>query len=126
MPPRRLRSALAIVCATAGTAAPLPAQQKTTSESIQGLLGDSAQYRQVITAFQHAVKTHDPAGVAALVNYPIKVTIKGTKRIIKGPQKFIAKYDSIITPAIAIAVQDERYDDMMVNSRGVMLGRREV
>ena len=38
----------------------------------------------------------------------------------------MAKYDSIMTPAIAAAVQDEPYDDMMVNAKGVMLGRGEV
>ena len=122
---RHLRIAITVLATTVGATAPLRAQ-RSTSESIQGLLGDSAQYRQVITAFQHAVKTHDAAGVAALVNYPLKVTIKGTKRTIKTPQKFIAKYDSIITPAIAAAVQDEKYADMMVNARGVMLGRGEV
>jgi hypothetical protein len=121
-----LRLTLAVGCLGAGLEAPLHAQQRTTSESIQALLGDSTQYREVITAFQAAVKAHDAAGVAALVRYPIKVRIGGSKRTIRTPQKFIAKYDSIITPAITAAVQDQPYGDMMVNSKGVMLGRREV
>lgn len=111
-----------VVCATAR----LHAQQKTTSESIQFLLGDSTQYREAITAFQKAVKAHDAAGVAALVSYPIKVRIGGSKRTIKTPQKFIAKYDSIVTPAIATAVEDQPWDDLFVNYQGVMLGRGEV
>jgi hypothetical protein len=106
--------------------APLRAQERTTSESIQALLGDSAQYRQVITAFQTAVRAHDAKAVAALVHYPLKVTIGTSTRTIKSAGKFAARYDSIITPAIAEAVQDEDFADMMVNSRGVMLGRGEV
>lgn len=107
-------------------ATPLPAQERTTSESIQFLLGDSAEYRKVITAFQAAVKSHDAVGVAALINYPIKVRIQGRKRTIKTEKVFVAKYDSIITPAIAAAVQDQPYGDVMVNAKGVMLGRGEV
>lgn len=117
--------AIVLACAVAG-AAPVHAQAKTTSESIQFLLGDSTQYRDAITAFQRAVKAHDAAAVAALVSYPITVRIGGSKRSIKTPQKFIAMYDSIMTPAIAAAVQDEPYGDMMVNAKGVMLGRGEV
>lgn len=120
------RIALAAALALAGAATSALAQDLTTSESVQFLLGDSTQYREAITAFQQAVKAHDAAGVAALVRYPIKVRIGGSSRTIKTPQAFIAKYDSIITPAIAAAVQDEPYGDMMVNAQGVMLGRGEV
>ena len=120
------RIAIALACAFAGVTSRLQAQERTTSESIQFLLGDSTQYRNVITAFQAAVKAHDAARVAALVSYPIKVRIGGSKRTIKTAQKFVAKYDSIITPAVAAAVQDEPYGDMMVNAKGVMLGRGEV
>ena len=120
------RIAVLLACTLPGAIAPLQAQDRTTSESIQFLLGDSTEYREAITAFQEAVIAHDAAGVAALVSYPIPVRIGGAKRTIKTPAKFIAKYDSIVTPAIAAAVQDEPYGDMMVNAKGVMLGRGEV
>jgi hypothetical protein len=121
-----LRVALALACAAAGMATGADAQQRSTSESIQALLGDSTQYREAIAAFQKAVRAHDAAGVAALVSYPIKVSIGGSKRTIKAPRAFIAKYDSIVTPAIAAAVQDQKWDDLFVNYQGVMLGRGEV
>ena len=120
------RIAVLLACTVAGAATSLRAQDRTTSESIQLLLGDSTRYREAITAFQKAVKAHDAAAVAALVHYPIKVSVGGSRRTIKTPQKFVAKYDSIMTPAITAAVQDEPYDDMMVNAKGVMLGRGEV
>ncbi len=124
---RRLpRIALLLAGAVASVAAGGHAQDRTTSESIQFLLGDSTQYREAITVFQKAVKGHDAARVAALVSYPIKVTMGGSKRTIKSPQAFVAKYDSIITPAIAAAVQDQKWDDLFVNYQGVMLGRGEV
>ena len=104
--PVSLRFVLAMAGALAGSAHRLRAQETSTSETIQSPLGDSTRYREAITAFQKAVKAHDAAGVAALVRYPIKVRIGGSRRTIKTPQTFIAKYDSIITPAIAAAVQD--------------------
>jgi hypothetical protein len=121
-----LARGLVVAFVLAANASPLSAQERSTSESIQSLLGDSTRYREAITAFQNAVKAHDAAGVAALVRYPIKVRIGGSKRTIKTPKKFIAKYDSIITPAIAAAVQDQEYDALMVNYQGVMLGQGEV
>ena len=121
------RAAIAAACLLPCAVVPRPAQEaRTTSESIQLILGDSAEYRHVITAFQAAVQAHDAAGVAALVRYPITVRVGGTSRTIKSPQKFVARYDSIITPAIAAAVQGQAYDSMMVNARGVMLGQGEV
>jgi len=120
------RFAMLLAWAVAGAFSLVHAQDKTTSESIQSLLGDSAQYRSAIMVFQEAVRAHDVDGVAALVSYPITVRIGGRKRTIRTPQTFIAKYDSILTPAIAAAVRDEPYGDMMVNAKGVMLGRGEV
>ena len=55
------RIAILLACAFAG-GTPGAGQERTTSESIQSLLGDSTQYREAITAFQEAVKAHDAAG----------------------------------------------------------------
>jgi hypothetical protein len=120
------RIALLIACMAPGASHVVLGQDRTTSQSIQELLGDSTQYREVITAFQKAVKTHDATAVAALVRYPITVRSGGTKRTIKSQKKFIANYDSIITPAIAKAVEDQDWADLFVNYQGVMLGRGEV
>jgi hypothetical protein len=123
---RMCRIAALLAFASVGVTVRAHAQDRTTGESIQALLGDSTQYREAITAFQKAVKAHDAAGVATLVNYPIKVSIGGSKRTVKSAEAFIAKYHSIMTPTIAAAIQDQPYGDMMVNAKGVMLGRGEV
>lgn len=118
---------LALLLALTGVAPGVAAQERSTSESIQEVLGDSAQYRKVITAFQAAVRTHDPGAVAALVRYPITVTVIGKgRRTIRDSAAFVGAYDRIITPAIAAAVQGEKYDALMVNYQGVMLGNGEV
>jgi hypothetical protein len=102
------------------------AQTKTVNQAIDETLGDHAAYERVILATRKAVAAHDAAGLAPLVRYPIKVTIGGKKRIVSSPAAFIAHYDAIVTPAIAKAVTQEKYEDLMVNYRGVMLGQGEM
>ena len=102
------------------------AQEGGTSASIERLLGDSAEYRRVFEELQRAVTAHDAACVAALVHYPITVAIGKSRRVIKSSARFIAKYDSIMTPAIADTIRQAKYDALFVNYQGVMLGRGEV
>lgn len=119
---RCLTLAWAVTC----LALPLHAQARTTSESIQAILGDSAEYRHVIMTLQEAIRAHDVPTVASLVQYPIIVTINGKRCAISSPGAFTAKYDSIVTPSIAVAVVGAKYDALMVNYQGVMLGQGEM
>jgi hypothetical protein len=106
--------------------APAHAQDRTTDEAIRDVLGDPAVYRSAIEALQAAVKAHDAAGVARLVQYPIHVTIHGKKTTIANAQAFVANYDGIITLAIAATVANEAYADLFVNGQGIMFGSGEV
>ena len=106
--------------------APAPAQTKTVNQAIDEVLGDHVAYERLILAARKAVAAHDAAGVAALVRYPIGVTISGKKRVIRTPDSFISHYDAIVTPSIARAVSGENYQDLFVNAQGVMFGDGEM
>ena len=94
-------------------------------DAIDRLLGDHEQYRQVMKSLQAAVAAHDAAAVAALVGYPIVVTIAGEKVSIADEKAFVAGYDEFMTPAIAAAIAGTRYEAVLVNYKGVMLGSGE-
>lgn len=94
--------------------------------SIDEILGDHSRYRAVIESLQQAVAANDSAAVAALVDYPIDVEIDGRKTAVNDEEGFIADYDRIMTPAIAKAIADTRYTNVLVNWQGVMLGNGEV
>lgn len=94
-------------------------------QTIDELLGDHAPYRAAIDALQSAVAKSDAAAVARLVHYPIDVTIDGSRTRIEDEQTFVAQYRRFMTPAIARAIVDTRYADVLVNYRGVMLGSGE-
>ena len=123
------RARLASITALAaflGASLPAFADDAAMNKAVDAALGDHTAYRTLIDTLQTAIKAHDAAGVAALVAYPIGVTIKGKKITIKTAKDFVAHYEDIVTPAIAAAVQDQPYADMMVNWQGIMLGRGEI
>lgn len=98
----------------------------SVNRAIDKLLGDHTKYQRVILALQKAVIDHDAAGVAALVSFPIGVKLDGKTTIVRTPKAFIRDYDRIITPAIAGAIQQQKYGDLFINYQGVMFGRGEV
>ncbi|MGK9166142.1 DUF1176 domain-containing protein [Inquilinus limosus] len=126
MTPRIMPLSAIVFSLLAAVCHPAAGQEKTTDQAITELLGDPAPYRQVFEALQKAVRAHAAADVAALVSYPIDVTIGGRKVAIRTPKDFAARYDQFMTPAITAAVLNETYDDLGVNYQGVSLGDGEV
>ncbi len=110
-------------------AAPAPAADAAGDEavdaSIDSALGDHTRYRAVIEQFQKAVAGKDAAAVAALVQYPFRATVGGKTVVIKDAAGFVARYDEIVTPAIAGAIVKQKYADLFVNYKGVMFGNGE-
>ncbi|GGE29739.1 hypothetical protein GCM10007276_03700 [Agaricicola taiwanensis] len=90
------------------------------------MLGDAASYRQLFDTLQDAVRKGDRTAVASLVRFPINVRIDGRRRMIADPAGFAANYERIVTPEIAAAITSQRWEDVHVSQRGIMLGRGEV
>jgi alpha-beta hydrolase superfamily lysophospholipase len=96
------------------------------NKSIDMLIGDHVKVQHLLTDLQQSVASHNAAGVAALVHYPIKVNPGKRPFTVKSPKAFIADYDSIITQDISEAILKQKYDALFVNSQGAMLGEGEV
>ena len=107
-------------------AAPARAQDQTTDQAIDQLLGDHAAYRQLFLQLQQAVAAHDAAAVAGLVAYPITVTHGGHALTVRSPAAFVKAYDRIVTPRIAKVIATADYERLFVNDQGIMLGDGEV
>jgi hypothetical protein len=115
--------ASALFAPTSGSAQTSPAD---LNKSIDMLLGDHVKVQQILTDLQRSVASHNAAGVAALVHYPIKVNPGKRPFIVKSPKAFIDDYDRIITIDISEAILKQKYDALFVNSQGAMLGEGEV
>lgn len=95
-------------------------------KSIDLSVGSHVKVQQLLTNLQQSVAQHNPAAVAALVHYPIKVNPGKRPMTIKSPKAFIKDYDRIITADISSVILKQKYEALFVNSQGVMLGDGEV
>ncbi|WMJ67600.1 hypothetical protein [Stenotrophomonas sp. 24(2023)] len=113
--------------APAGADAPADgASQGDARQRIGQLLGDVAPYETVFTTLQKGVAANDAKAVAALPIYPLRVNVGGKERKIADAAAFEREYDSIITADIAKAIAAQKFDDLFVNWKGVMLGKGQV
>jgi hypothetical protein len=129
-----IRTQLASLILIAGAFLPptlLAAQTDSAStaaldKSIDLSVGDHLRVHRLLTTLQQGVANHDPAAVAVLVHYPIKVNPGKKPFTVKNEKAFIKDYDSIITHDIADAIFKQKYETLFVNSQGAMIGDGEV
>ncbi|MEN5102384.1 hypothetical protein [Stenotrophomonas sp. TWI809] len=103
--------------------APTSAGTSDVRQRIDQVLGDAAQYEAVFNAFQKAVNGGDRAAVVEEVRFPLNIA-NGAK--ITGPGEFQRNYERILTPAVRKAIAAQKFDDVMVNQQGVMIGDGQV
>jgi hypothetical protein len=103
----RQRSHWALLLILFGSATVVLAQEKIVDQRIDEILGDDGsvpthtKYREFISKLKKAVANHDAQSVAAMVNYPIGVSIDGKAVTIRSTAAFVRNYDRIISPSIA-------------------------
>ena len=95
-------------------------------KSIDLSVGSHVKVQQLLFNLQQAVAKHNPAAVAALVHYPIKVNPGKKPFTVKNEKAFIKDYDGIITHDIQDAILKQKYESLFVNSQGAMIGDGEV
>lgn len=102
------------------------AQTGEVNRRIEALLGPSAPYEQAVTALQAAVSRQDAQTVAAMVAYPIRVVVAGKSVTLHNAADLVRQYQQIVTPDVAAAIVSQKYEDLFVNARGVMIGDGQV
>jgi hypothetical protein len=108
-------------------AAPALAQSvDEVNATIDNVLGDHTKYEEAIRAIQFAIAEGDPAGLAPWVAYPITVSADGEDIVLDGEDAFVAHYDAFMTDDIVEAVATQAYEDLFVNSDGIMFGNGQV
>jgi len=109
--------------ATAADAAPAEGGAR---ERIDRLLGNADAYERVFNDLQRGIAAHDTAAVAALMRYPVRVSIAGKSQKVADAAAFQRDYDKIVTPSLAKLIGEQKFDTLFVNWQGVMLGQGEV
>jgi hypothetical protein len=89
-------------------------------------------YRTSFATLQEAIRTNDRAHVLRMISYPLRVTRLGASRayrlsrFYRTPTSARRDYNCIFTPHVRHAILRQRYEQLFVNSHGVMFGNGEV
>lgn len=85
-------------------------------------IDDPAAFHAFFFKLQQAVAKNDKKAVASMMSYPLNVNTNGKKYKFRTPARFIAKYDSILTPEIKRTLGYAIEEELFANWRGVMVG----
>lgn len=122
-----IRSVVAAAIFSMTMLAPSVAQSiEAVEERIEMLHGGGENFAVAFEVLQDRVTAQDAETVAALVSYPLTVTINGERVVISGEAEFVERYDDLITPEIAEIIMTQDYANLFVNQDGVMFGNGEV
>lgn len=75
---------------------------------------------------KRSVKASDRKGLAAVVNYPLSVSLGGTAMTISRPEQFLKHYSEILTPKVEAAIANQKPENLFANDGGIMIGDGEV
>jgi uncharacterized protein (TIGR03382 family) len=79
-----------------------------------------------LAELKHIVKANDKAAFAALVRYPIQVSVGAKSSDILTSSSFIRRYRSIVTPALRQVILAQDPKCLFANGQGVMIGHGQV
>jgi hypothetical protein len=68
--------------------------------------------------FQLAIKDGDREDVASLIRYPLRVTLKGHKALIRNRWELLRNYDAVFDNAVRCAIANGRQSDVWGNWQG--------
>ena len=124
---RRLISSLISVVAVAFASLPAcAASEEEVFARIESLHGDAEGFGEAFGLLQQAMMFGDPVTVADLAAYPLQVAANGEVYDVLAPEDLVDNYDSLVSAETQDIVANQDYDDLFVNSDGVMFGTGEL
>jgi len=94
------------------------------NDRLDMLYGSHRDYHDFFEQLKQNVAKENKEQVAKLVDYPLKVNIKGKKTVIKNNVDFVRNYSEIITSHIAKAITTQKYADLFSRDTGIMIGQQ--
>lgn len=89
-------------------------------------LGDHDKYKDFFFKLKAAVLEHQKEKVADLIGFPVTVSDGERKFVINNKKEFLFYYDLIFDKALLKTIEQQRFDELFVNWRGVMIGSGEI
>lgn len=88
---------------------------------IESLHGNAGDLSEPLLSLVEAMGNSDAATIAGLAEYPLRVAANGESYEIQSADDFIENFDTLVTQDTRDAVAGQTYDQLFVNSDGVML-----
>jgi hypothetical protein len=113
----------ALLSLALGAALGLPAQAQSVAAvdaRIDAALNDHAGFADAFKLLQSEIG--NGARIAEGHEYPVTITVDGRDMIFETMGDLVGAYDQIVTPAIVAAVKKQKYEELQVNSPGLMFG----
>jgi hypothetical protein len=90
------------------------------------LFGEHDPYRTFLRELQAAVAADQRTQVAAMVSYPLSAKIDGHRIRIRSTRQFLSHYEELLPQTTRALIAAQSYEELFVNSQGVMIGRGQV
>ena len=97
--------------------------RKTLDEQAGLDLGEA---RLFFDCLKIATKRDDRHALSRLIRYPLRVNTAKGANIIRTPAAFMKAYPMIFNPRVKAAIDAQRFEDVFVSYRGIMIGNGEV
>ncbi len=88
---------------------------------IESLHGNAGDLNEPLLSLVEAMGNGDAATIAGLAEYPLRVAANGESYDIQSADDFVENFDTLVTQDTRDAVAGQTYDQLFVNSDGVML-----
>lgn len=118
----RLAAALLLLGAILlGGSSALAQSDSDVYNRIEELHGGAAGFDRPLRQLVKAMRSGEAQTIAGLAEYPLTVKANGESYDVESAKDFIDNFDDLVTPETRRAVGRQQYEDLFVNSDGVML-----
>ncbi|MFS2179595.1 hypothetical protein ACCC98_27220 [Rhizobium pisi] len=93
---------------------------------IEELHGDAAGFDRPLRQLVRAMRSGDAEAIAGLVEYPLTVKANGETYDVENAEDFVENFDDLVTAETRRTVGRQQYQDLFVDSDGVMLANGAV
>ena len=103
--------------------------KQAVHDRIENLLGAADDFDTIFTHLKEvfANKNSDEiAEIADLIQFPLTVNGGDGKEVVNNEEEFISNIDDLVPDNVREVVANQRYQDLMVSSDGVMFGNGEL
>ncbi len=122
-----MRYLLPLLAVMVLTATPVLAQSEAEVDArLDTVMGDHQPFKAAFEAIQAAVAADDAATLSEYISYDAPTMIDGEPVTFESKEDFEAAYSDLITDDFIAAVVGQRYEDLFVNSDGVMFGNGQL